>query len=100
MKTALDILDQVRIASPCPVPWEAMTGGDRVRRCGQCDCIVYNLSALTAADAVAFLRQNQGDVCIQLWRRRDGTLITADCSVGARQRLRRAWARVVAVAAS
>lgn len=97
MSDPLQILGEVRIASPCPVPWEDMTGDDRVRHCGACDCRVYNVSAMTAEDGVRLLREHEGRLCIQLWRRADGTLITADCPVGLRERARRCRRKLAAV---
>jgi hypothetical protein len=41
-------LDEIEIATPCPASWEAMTGDDRSRFCGQCRLNVYNLSAMLA----------------------------------------------------
>jgi hypothetical protein len=32
----VSVLDLVRVASPCPVRWETMVGGERVRSCLQC----------------------------------------------------------------
>ncbi|HJW09808.1 MAG TPA: hypothetical protein VJ483_09250 [Holophagaceae bacterium] len=88
-RTDLEILSQVRIATPCEVGWDTMEGDDRVRHCAQCDKLVYNLAKLTAAEAVALLRAPGGPPCIQLWRRADGTVLTADCPVGLRLVARR-----------
>src|SRR5438270_1645797 len=100
MKTPLQLLDEIRIAAPCPVRWEAMSGNDQVRHCSQCDQPVYDLSALTAAEAVALIRAKQGQLCIQLYRRPDGTLLTADCARGWRQRGFRWWKRLGSLAAA
>ena len=99
MTNPLQILESVRIASPCPVPWEDMEGGDHVRHCGQCDCRVYNLSTVTAEEGMRILRETEGRLCVQLWRRADGTLITTDCPVGLREKMRRLRRKVSAVAA-
>jgi hypothetical protein len=91
--------DQITVAAPCPVSWDAMRGDDQVRFCGRCRQHVYNLSEMTAAEAVQLIEAKQGRLCVQLFRRRDGTLITADCPVGWRwrffkflRRRRMAWA--------
>jgi hypothetical protein len=39
----LPLLDNLRVASPCNVSWEAMTGDDWVRFCGSCEKSVYSL---------------------------------------------------------
>lgn len=93
----LDLLERVRVASPCPARWEDMTGDDRVRHCGQCNLKVHNLSAMTRAQAEALLRPlaegATGRVCAQFYRRPDGTILTADCPVGIAAATRRAAAR-------
>jgi hypothetical protein len=82
-------VDQVRIASPCKASWEDMIGDDRVRFCGQCSKNVYDLSALTRQDAEALLTKHEGNLCVRLYRRADGTVLTADCPTGARAKKRR-----------
>ena len=100
MKPALEILEQVRIASPCPVRWESMAGDAQVRRCSQCDRQVFNLSSMAADEALNLIYRTRGDVCVQLWRRKDGTLITSNCPAGAKTGIQRAWRRVRALTAS
>lgn len=90
-----DLLNNIKVASPCSVPWSSMTGDDRVRHCGQCQLSVYNLSTMPTKDAAELLRSaGQGRVCVQFFRRRDGTVMTDDCPTGLkklRDRLRTAW---------
>lgn len=80
------LLDSVRIASPCKATWDDMAGDERVRFCGQCAKNVYNLSAMPAKDAEELLRANESGMCVRLYRRADGTVITADCPVGVRKK--------------
>lgn len=92
-------LEDLRIARPCPARWDEMQGDDRVRFCGSCQKNVYNLSALSRAEAMRLVAEQEGKMCALLYRRPDGTVLTADCPVG-----RRAWAvrlvkRAAAVAA-
>jgi len=68
-----------------------MHGDDFVRHCRQCDKNVYDLSRLTAEAAVDKMREKEGKLCIQIWKRQDGTVLTADCPVGVRTSLRRFW---------
>ena len=85
------LLEDVRVASPCTASWEAMSGDERVRFCGQCGKNVYNLSALPRAEAERLLAEREGSICVRLYKRADGTVITADCPVGVRRkRVRRA----------
>jgi hypothetical protein len=99
----LDALDRVRIASPCPARWEDMAGDDRKRFCSQCRLHVYNIAAMTRAEAVALIEGAGKQLpCVQIYRRADGTILTRDCPVGlaaARARLRRTAARVAAALA-
>ena len=100
MKTPLEILNDIHIAAPCPVPWDAMQGDNLMRHCAECDKQVYDLSELTAQQAVNLIREKEGKLCIQLYRRKDGTVLTADCPVGVRARMRRFWREGAALAAS
>ena len=84
------LLSRVRVASPCSARWEAMSGDERARHCSACDKTVYDLSALTADAAEALLRERGEGLCVRLFRRADGTVLTADCPVGGRRRRRRA----------
>ena len=95
-------LEQIRIATPCSADWDDMAGDARVRFCGKCEKNVYNLSAMTRQEGEALVRQKEGRLCVRLYQRQDGTVITSDCPVGVRrQRLRaRVWARVSGAAAS
>jgi hypothetical protein len=85
----LNILNDLRIAAPCPASWSGMRGDDRVRFCELCSKKVYNLSGLTAAEAAKVVSEAAGSLCVRLYRRRDGTVLTADCPVGVRRALRR-----------
>jgi hypothetical protein len=89
MRTSLTLLDDIRIASPCHASWDSMTGDHRARHCGACDKTVYDLSRMTAAQAEALIREKEGALCVRLYRREDGRVLTADCPVGLRDRLQR-----------
>jgi len=93
-----NLLDGISIASPCSADWNQMQGDDRRRFCAQCKLHVHNLSAMSSGDANALLQQAKGGrVCVRFFRRADGTVLTRDCPVGLRQKLRRAWARAAAL---
>lgn len=99
---SLQLLDSIKIASPCSADWDAMTGDDRVRHCAECKLNVYNLSAMTADEAVALVQSAEGRLCVNLFKRADGTVITADCPVGlraARIKAGKALARMAVAAA-
>lgn len=104
---SLPQLEDLRIASPCCARWEDMPGDAVRRHCGECQMQVTNLSAMTRQEAQAFILQHSvngegGRVCVRLFRRHDGTVLTADCPVGfaaIRAGARAAWARLVALCA-
>ena len=89
----LPVLEDVRIASPCSASWDEMTGDARVRFCGKCAKNVYNLSEMSREEAQALLASTEGGMCVRLYKRQDGTVLTADCPVGVRKkRVRRVMA--------
>jgi hypothetical protein len=77
-----DLLNSLRVASPCNASWEEMAGDDLVRFCQQCRKNVYNLSGMSQRDAAAFVRETEGRLCVRFYRRQDGTLLTDNCPVG------------------
>ncbi|MDB4998841.1 MAG: hypothetical protein JWM74_6273 [Myxococcaceae bacterium] len=88
-RRSLPVLDTMKIASPCTASWDEMKGDDRVRFCGGCEKNVYNLSAMAREEAESLLRAKEGNLCARLYRRADGTVLTADCPVGAKRVRRR-----------
>lgn len=98
-----DLLSSVRIASPCSASWAEMEGDERVRHCSQCRLNVFNLSEMSAAEAESLLRKHAGRLCVRIYRRADGTVLTRDCPKGfaaVRRRLRIALAGAFAMALS
>jgi hypothetical protein len=84
MKKSNISLDQINIASPCPMQWEELAGDERKRFCAQCGLNVYNISAMTKAEAESFIANAEGRICAKLYRRADGAIMTRDCPVGLR----------------
>lgn len=82
-------LDRMRIASPCSVGWENMSGDDRVRFCNQCSLHVYNISEMTKEQVSSLVAKTEGRICARIYRRADGTVLTRDCPVGLRALRRR-----------
>ncbi len=94
---ANELTKHVRIATPCTANWDEMTGDDKVRYCGQCHLNVYNSAAMTDEEVLRTLSGiAQGKrVCMRIYRRQDGTILTKDCPIGVRklqENLRRAAA--------
>jgi hypothetical protein len=79
-------LNDLKIASPCSANWDEMVGDERSRFCGDCKLNVYNLSGMTRDEAENLIIDAEGRVCVRMYRRSDGSVITKDCPVG--------WARV------
>jgi hypothetical protein len=88
-RASLPVLDNIRVAAPCNVSWDGMTGDDRVRHCGDCKKNVYNLSEMTREQAEALIASREGNLCVRYYKRKDGTIITQDCSVGLKKQRRR-----------
>lgn len=100
MTSPQDFINSLQIASPCPAAWADMAGDDRARFCAQCEKHVYDFSKMTAAEGLSLIQEKEGQVCARLWRRADGTVITADCPVGMKQLLNRRTGRLPILAAS
>lgn len=94
------LLQHLDIPIPCTASWDGMQGNEQVRHCTLCRKNVYNLSAMPHADAALLLAGNvDGALCVRFYRRSDGTVMTSDCSVAPRVRLRRAMRALPRVAA-
>jgi hypothetical protein len=84
------LIQDVRIASPCPAEWSKMRGNDRVRHCAECRLSVYNFSVMTEAEVEESLASRQGGrLCARVYRRADGTMLTQDCPRGFRAAVHR-----------
>jgi hypothetical protein len=85
---SLPVLDNIRVASPCSMPWTDMIGDGRTRACATCMQNVYNLSNLTRAEAESLIIEKAGNLCVRYYQRFDGTILLKDCAVGLRRRRR------------
>src|SRR5215218_3277980 len=86
MNATSNPLNNIRIASPCEADWEKMYGDARKRFCSDCKLNVYNISEMTREQAEDLILRSEGRLCLSIYRRKDGTVITRDCPVG--------WARI------
>ena len=100
MATNLTQIDHLRIATPCPIGWEQMTGDNRVRFCDHCQLNVYNISELSRIEAEKLIASTEVRLCARLFRRADGTVLTKDCPVGLRALRRRVAKRTAAIFAA
>ena len=90
-------LEAIQIAKPCRADWNHMTGDQRARFCGSCHKNVYDISQMTRAQAQQLIAEKEGNVCVRLHRRPDGTVITSDCPVGIAATSRPVWWGVAAM---
>jgi hypothetical protein len=93
-------VERLRIATPCPISWEQMTGNSQVRFCDHCQLNVYNISELSRSEAESLIASAEGRLCARLYRRADGTILTKDCPVGLRALKRRLAKRTAAIFAA
>lgn len=77
-------INNLRVASPCSMGWENMTGDKRTRFCQSCSLNVYDISAMTTAEVRNLIEKTEGQICGRLFLRADGSVITNDCPVGLR----------------
>ena len=84
MPNSNDFLKNLRVASPCHMAWDQMSGDDHVRFCDSCQFNVYNFSEMTAQEVEKLIYETEGRICGRIYRRADGTVITRDCPVGLR----------------
>ncbi len=79
------VLSKIVIKTPCSERWSRMNGDDKRRFCARCKKSVYNLSAMSKEEAEQLLTSN-GKICVRMYRRRDGTVLTSECGPGRRRR--------------
>jgi Carboxypeptidase regulatory-like domain len=77
-------INQLRVASPCSVGWATMAGDERVRHCQSCQLNIYNTAEMTKNEVEDLIANREGKLCIRLYKRADGTVLTKDCPVGFR----------------
>ena len=77
-------INKLRVAAPCPVGWATMSGDERVRHCQSCQLSIYNSAEMTKREAEDLIATREGRLCIRLYKRADGTVLTKDCPLGIR----------------
>ena len=80
---------RLKVASPCDANWDAMTGDEAIRFCGLCKKNVYQISNMTNEQVEELLAEAGEKKCGRFYQRKDGTLVTADCSVGLKRKRRK-----------
>jgi len=86
MAIPLNVLETITIATPCTVPWNEMAGDDRTRFCTKCSKNVHDISEMSTTEANRLLSVTNESVCVRLYRRTDGRVVTSDCPTTLRER--------------
>ena len=84
MKKQTFDINTLCVATPCSVGWEKMSGDDRVRLCHSCNLNIYNIAEMTKTEIENLITKREDKVCIRLYKRADGTVLTKDCPIGIR----------------
>jgi hypothetical protein len=69
------------LKQPCSVAWDKWPEGEKVRFCNQCNLNVHNLSGMSDEEVKDLLANKNERVCIFMYQRRDGTVVTDNCPV-------------------
>lgn len=77
-------INKLGVASPCSVGWKEMTGDERIRHCNSCQLNIYNIAEMTESEVKNLIFNYEGRLCIRLYKRADGTVLTKNCPVGSR----------------
>lgn len=83
---------RIDIPVPCSASWDDMRGDHRVRHCEGCNKNVVNLSAMPAVEGAALIAGNvDGDLCVRMDTRHDGSVVSSDAGDSARATARLPW---------
>ena len=66
---------EIEIPKPCDEPWDAMSGCGVKRHCARCDQSVYDLSALSEAEARALLANPPAKLCVSYLLDEQGVIV-------------------------
>lgn len=90
---------RIDIPEPCSASWGEMTGDHRIRHCKGCNKDVVNLSAMPAMQGAALIAGNlDGDLCVRMDLRQDGTVVAGDAAGHERFGARQPWRGLPGVA--
>ena len=80
-------IHKAEVAAPCEQPWEEMSGDEKARLCSKCSLNVYNFAEMTESEIAEIIQNSQASnsrVCVKIYKRFDGKILTKDCPVGVR----------------
>lgn len=93
-------LVRLKIANPCSVAWDSMSGDGRVRLCPTCDKHVYNVIQLSRRELDRLIAKHEGALpCMRIYWRSDGTVMTRRCAQSMRWAAQLVWWRMSVAAA-
>ena len=60
-----NLVDAIKVASPCTEDWDEMTGNKKVRFCSHCDLNVNNLSEMSRRETMRLVKKSGGKLCVR-----------------------------------
>jgi hypothetical protein len=79
-------IEKYRKATACSADWEKMTGAGSVKFCEQCKSQVYDFTKMEMPEVEELIFKREGKRKFDLYKRRDGKFLAADCPVGVRNK--------------
>lgn len=68
IKSARDSASELRITSPCDVPWDSMIGNDRIRFCEHCQLTVHNIDRASPKQIRRLIARSRGRLCVNYFQ--------------------------------
>jgi len=59
-----ELIQQLRLSSPCEVEWDSMIGNDRVRFCEHCRLSVHHVDSLNRKQLRRLIARSRGRLCV------------------------------------
>lgn len=63
-----ELIQQLRLSSPCEVEWDSMIGNDRVRFCEHCRLSVHHVDSLNRKQLRRLIARSRGRLCVNYTR--------------------------------
>src|SRR5262249_19251335 len=61
-----NLLNQIKIVTPCRVNWDEMKGTEECRFCDQCQFHVHNISLMSEAQTFELFSKSSGRTCVRI----------------------------------
>jgi len=89
------LLPTIEVVEPCTNSWDSMPGDERVRHCSECNLNVYNSTGLSVDELFSLVTDREGRLCMRLYKRADGSVVTRDCREARALGVRRGLAQLL-----